>query len=126
MNNQQDLNEKRMQQKLFDALNEKDREGVEELVEHRFSAHGVDEETHNAMAVVRGTFRRLVSLLGAVVPQSRERAVMLTKLEEAMFWANAGLARKNNEPLPMGADLRRYAEKAYKAHAGPHDNAKGE
>ena len=29
-----------------------------------------------------------------IVPPGREQALMLTKLEEAMFWANAGIARQ--------------------------------
>ena len=29
----------------------------------------------------------------ACVPPGRERSLMLTKLEEAMFWGNAGIAR---------------------------------
>jgi hypothetical protein len=30
------------------------------------------------------------------VPEGRERALALTKLEEAMFWANAGIARQGD------------------------------
>lgn len=33
------------------------------------------------------------------VPAGRERAIALTKLEEAMMWANAGIAR-NHDQVP--------------------------
>jgi hypothetical protein len=35
------------------------------------------------------------------VPPGREQAVALTKIEEAMFWANAGIARGISAPKPL-------------------------
>lgn len=31
------------------------------------------------------------------VPEGRERSLAITKIEEALFWANAGIARHGNE-----------------------------
>lgn len=41
------------------------------------------------------------------VPPSRERSLALTKLEEAVFWANAGIARNEKERVeePASAGL---------------------
>lgn len=36
------------------------------------------------------------------MPDGREKALVLTKLEEAMFWANAGIARQDDEPDSFG------------------------
>jgi hypothetical protein len=36
----------------------------------------------------------LASVIMDIVPESRERSLALTKLEECLFWSNAGLARK--------------------------------
>lgn len=32
--------------------------------------------------------------LDELMPDGREKAIVLTKLEEALFWANAGIARQ--------------------------------
>lgn len=42
---------------------------------------------------LRRGFRELAALVAARVPPGRERSLALTKLEEGMFWANAGAAR---------------------------------
>lgn len=42
---------------------------------------------------VRELARRFASHVNNNVPEGRERALALTKIEEAMFWANAGIAR---------------------------------
>jgi hypothetical protein len=45
---------------------------------------------HERIRTGLGDMARLVT---EVVPAGREQALALTKLEEAMFWANAGIAR---------------------------------
>lgn len=42
---------------------------------------------------LREEARRLAYVIMANCPTSRERSLALTKLEEAIFWANAGIAR---------------------------------
>jgi hypothetical protein len=42
---------------------------------------------------VRSQIGRLAQFIAHHVPAGREQALAITKLEEAMFWANAGLAR---------------------------------
>ena len=44
--------------------------------------------------------RKLGRFLAKVIlctPESRERSLALTKLEEAIMWANAGIARNEND-----------------------------
>lgn len=62
----------------------------------RFGYHQPpDEATKHNHEAVRGILKAAAQDLVDVVPEGRERSVVLTKLEEAMFWANAGVARAN-------------------------------
>jgi hypothetical protein len=64
-------------------------------IENRFSYHPVDtDERRNAHEQVRNVLKTAAHYLAANVPPGRENSLMLTALEEAMFWANAGIARK--------------------------------
>jgi len=44
---------------------------------------------------VRAACGQLADALDAVLPDGRDKAVALTKVEEAMFWANAAVARRD-------------------------------
>lgn len=52
-----------------------------------------DDMTANAHLLVRTACSEAANALGAVMPPSREASLAITKLEEAMFWANAAIAR---------------------------------
>lgn len=51
------------------------------------------DEAKNAHKAVRDACLALAHYLEGIVPAGREAALVQTKLEEAMFWANAGIAR---------------------------------
>jgi hypothetical protein len=42
----------------------------------------------------RSTFLNVARDLDALLPEGREKELALTTLEEAMFWANAAIARQ--------------------------------
>ena len=42
---------------------------------------------------VRNKIQDVARSIKRVVPPGREQSLAITKLEEAMFWANAGIAR---------------------------------
>lgn len=69
-----------------------------EDVKHRVTYHPPNEKAVAAHTEVRIAIENAMMTLAETVPDGREQAVVMTKLEEAMFWANAGIAR-NHEAL---------------------------
>lgn len=67
-------------------------------LDRRFNFHapptGARRDAHTN---VRRGCRHLADFLNEAVPDGREKSIMYTKLEEAMFWANAALARQNED-----------------------------
>ena len=55
---------------------------------HAPSKHGID--THHTLSA---RFADLALHVTSVMPEGRELSLALTKLEEAKFWASAGVAR---------------------------------
>lgn len=71
-----------------------------DALKNRFTYHPpTSEQTVKYQELRRNAFN-LAILINALVPDSREKSLSLTKLEEAIFWANAGIARNNDRPLP--------------------------
>lgn len=63
-------------------------------IEKRFSHHPPRTEAkvaahEQARALVKAT----ACMLDELLPDSREKALMMTALEETLMWANAGIAR---------------------------------
>ena len=46
---------------------------------------------------IRGKAKELAELIREVCPAGRERSLAFTKLEEASFWANAGISRSEEK-----------------------------
>jgi hypothetical protein len=66
-------------------------------LEHRFNFHpATTEEKKNSHASVRMHCLSLARFIDDTLPPGREKSLAITKLEEVMFWANAGLARQQD------------------------------
>jgi hypothetical protein len=65
----------------------------EKDLESRFTTHTTHISTQKVMEVVRTSMGAVAVILDAYVPDSRELSLAITHLEEATFWANAGIAR---------------------------------
>jgi hypothetical protein len=63
-------------------------------LEHRFVYHKPDEAKVKSHERVRGHLQGMALYFDEVLPDGREKAIVMTKLEEAMFWANAAIARQ--------------------------------
>lgn len=67
---------------------------------HRFAYHPPkNDAVREAHEYVRLNLGDLAAELDYLLPDGREKATCLTKLEEAMFWANAAIAR-NPDGIP--------------------------
>lgn len=60
---------------------------------HRFTYHAPKEGQPELYEKMRAKAKGLAAFIEKNVPDSRERALALTKVEEAVMWANAGIAR---------------------------------
>ncbi len=62
-------------------------------IDNNFEYHTPTQEKIESHYIVRRSIGDLAHMLVNMLPESRELSLALTKLEEAMFWANAAIAR---------------------------------
>lgn len=62
-------------------------------LDRRFNYHKPDAAAQAAHQQVRNGAKYLGELLDTILPEGREKALAFTNLEQAMFWANAAIAR---------------------------------
>lgn len=63
------------------------------VIDHNFKYHAPTPEKIEKHEEVRAKCKELALYIEATVPTSRECSLAITKLEEVMMWANAGIAR---------------------------------
>jgi len=68
-----------------------------ERIESDFTYHKPFDTVIEKYNMVRNTGKSLAKLINDQVPWGREKMLALTKLEEAVMWANAGIARNEKE-----------------------------
>jgi len=62
-------------------------------IENRFTYHPPKPGQPEIYTAIRDKAKELAVMLDINCPDSREKSVALTKLEEAVMWANASVAR---------------------------------
>ena len=62
---------------------------------NRFTYHKPTGNQPDIYVEIRGRAYELARYIVENTPDSREQSLAITKLEEAVMWANAGVARKN-------------------------------
>ena len=65
----------------------------EKDLENRFTYHAPKDNQPKKYELIRDTAHNLATLLNSVCPESREKSLAITHLEEVCFWANASIAR---------------------------------
>jgi hypothetical protein len=63
-------------------------------IDTRFDYHQPDQHQQTRMAGLRAQFKALAERLDEELPVSRETSLALTYLEQAQFYANAAIARR--------------------------------
>lgn len=63
----------------------------------RFMPHEVGISQANQMCEIRSAALYLAKVIQSNTPPSREQSLALTNVEQAMFWANAAIAREPQE-----------------------------
>lgn len=65
-------------------------------IDSRINYHPPSERAQQLHQQARGLVRQTMIELNANLPDCRETALVMTKLEEALFWANAAIARNHD------------------------------
>lgn len=66
---------------------------TKEQIEERCKSHVLDAHQTDSVENTRGAIKSLLTFINHTCPDSREKSLALTKIEEALFWANASIAR---------------------------------
>lgn len=61
---------------------------------NRFTYHAPTAGQPDQYQMLRAIGLSFATVINEMVPDGREKALALTKLEEVIFWSNAGIARK--------------------------------
>lgn len=62
-------------------------------IERRFTYHAPKGDQTDRYGEIKGLAKHLANMIDDYCPESREKALAVTKLEEAVMWANASIAR---------------------------------
>jgi len=65
----------------------------ERIVENNFTYHSPKGDQQERYVSLREAGKTLAMVILHTCPDSRERSLAITKLEEAIMWANAAIAR---------------------------------
>lgn len=75
------------------------RAGILARIENDFVYHPPHGDQIERYAAIRAQILKSARFIANNTPPSREQSLALTSLEEAMFWANAAIARNEKTPI---------------------------
>jgi hypothetical protein len=67
-----------------------------EEIQRRFTYHAPKNDQPAKYEAIRAKAKELASLVNDLCPDGRETSLAITKIEEAVMWANAGIARRED------------------------------
>jgi hypothetical protein len=62
-------------------------------IEHNFQYHAPKPGQQEKYVTIREKAKEFALFINEMVPESPEQLLAITQLEQAVFWANAGIAR---------------------------------
>jgi hypothetical protein len=62
-------------------------------IEKRFTYHAPKGDQPKKYELIRSAAHEFAEILNSLCPESREKSLAFTALEEAVMWANASIAR---------------------------------
>ncbi len=65
----------------------------DERIKHNFSYHAPSPDKSDTHEILRENGYKLSLLIQEYCPEGREKSLAITKIEEAIMWANAAVAR---------------------------------
>lgn len=68
-----------------------------DLIDNNFTYHKPFGTQQERYVLLRDTAKDLAHKVNTMCPDSREKSLAMTKLEEAVMWANASIARNEKE-----------------------------
>ena len=79
-------------------------------IENNFTYHAPGGDQPARYAELRTKAKELAVLIDRLTPVSREQSLAFTNLEQAIFWANAAIARNANALPPLTAPTEAPSE----------------
>ena len=70
---------------------------MNQTIENNFNYHAPTPEKVKVYEDLRGSAKDFAYIIDLSCPNSREKSLAMTKLEEAIMWANAAIARNSGE-----------------------------
>lgn len=70
-------------------------EKTTQQIENNFKYHSPKEGQPEKYTAVREKAKELAHLINEICPDSREKSLAFTNLEESVMWANASIARNS-------------------------------
>ena len=80
--------------KCYNAEPVKEESGIDLDLENRFTYHKPTDEKAAKFPIIRDMAKEFAYKIKELCPSGREQALALTKLEEVVMWANAGISRE--------------------------------
>lgn len=68
-----------------------------EEITRRFTYHAPKQGQPELYESIRNVARDFATRINDLCPESREKSLAMTKLEESVMWANASIAREEHE-----------------------------